>query len=220
MVDIESAPGLKTGTNTKSSKQKPEIEEILFNKRLAPLGRSDFEQFLKNEFSEENLEFWLEAQQFKEEVEGKQTGESPVVVRDAMSKNPSKIQLEIVDKYVVIGSEKEINIEGNERKKIIKNKPESEVLQYTPNLFDKAQDEIKLLMARDSFVRYLEKFAKTNISKEEVDSRFRVGFSWLLFGVILFVLLFTLTEEKHWRLFCVLPFWISFAFLSSASRKV
>ncbi|XP_051557533.1 regulator of G-protein signaling 18 [Myxocyprinus asiaticus] len=98
-------------------------------------GVEIFTQFLRTEFSEENIEFWLACEDFK-------TTESATKL---LSK-AKQIYAVFIDKE----APKEINIDHSTKTAIEKN-----ILQPTHTCFDAAQDKIYSLMKRDCYPRFL-----------------------------------------------------------------
>ncbi|KAM6948154.1 regulator of G-protein signaling 20 isoform 2-T2 [Aplochiton taeniatus] len=120
---------------------KPTLEEVRtwgqsFDKLMAcPVGRNAFRQFLRTEFSEENMLFWLACEEF------------------SMESNNSAIEEKarlIYEDYVSILSPKEVSLDSHVREVINKN-----MLEPTCHTFDDAQLQIYTLMQRDSYPRYM-----------------------------------------------------------------
>ncbi|PWA25281.1 hypothetical protein CCH79_00005459 [Gambusia affinis] len=130
---------------------KPTLEEVStwgqsFDKLMCcPAGRNSFRQFLRTEFSEENMLFWLACEEFS-----KETNKSVI---------EEKARL-IYEDYISILSPKEVSLDSRVREVINRNMPE-------PNLhtFDDAQLQIYTLMQRDSYPRYLNSLAYKNLLK-------------------------------------------------------
>ncbi|XP_054622542.1 regulator of G-protein signaling 20 isoform X2 [Dunckerocampus dactyliophorus] len=120
---------------------KPTVEEVRswgqsFDKLMCcPAGRNSFRQFLRTEFSEENMLFWLACEEFSKES-NKSTIEEKARV--------------IYEDYISILSPKEVSLDSRVRESINRNMQE-------PNLhtFDDAQLQIYTLMQRDSYPRYM-----------------------------------------------------------------
>ncbi|XP_030630182.1 regulator of G-protein signaling 18 [Chanos chanos] len=107
------------------------FEELLSD----PDGIEIFTQFLRTEFSEENIEFWLACEDYK-------TIESA-----------TKLQSRAKQMYAVFiecEAPKEINIDHSTKMTIQKN-----ILQPTPSSFDAAQSKIYTLMKKDCYPRFL-----------------------------------------------------------------
>lgn len=98
-------------------------------------GRKVFREFLRSEFSEENMLFWLACEELKRE-------NSPEVVEE-------KARL-IYEDYISILSPKEVSLDSRVREVINRN-----MVDPSPNTFDEAQLQIYTLMHRDSYPRFL-----------------------------------------------------------------
>ncbi|XP_044295136.1 regulator of G-protein signaling 21 [Varanus komodoensis] len=107
------------------------VDALLANKD----GLDAFRAFLKSEFSEENIEFWLACEDFKK--------------TKSAAKIVSKAQ-RIYSDFIQADAPKEINIDFNTRDRITQT-----VSEPTLQCFDDAQRLIYSLMAKDSFPRFL-----------------------------------------------------------------
>ncbi|KAJ8274484.1 hypothetical protein COCON_G00091090 [Conger conger] len=98
-------------------------------------GLETFTQFLRTQFSEENIEFWLACEDYKET--------SPE------SKLTSKAK-QIYAVYIDSDSPKEVNIDYSTKVEIKKN-----ILQPSRSCFDTAQSKVYSLMKNDCYPRFL-----------------------------------------------------------------
>ncbi|CAL8307439.1 unnamed protein product [Lota lota] len=98
-------------------------------------GLSAFRAFLKTEFSDENIEFWMACEDYKKNKS------STKLVSKA-----NKIYMEFID----VQAPREINID-HETRDITKSNMESP----SPSCFDMAQHRIYMLMAKDCYPRFL-----------------------------------------------------------------
>uniref|UniRef100_F1KVV1 Regulator of G-protein signaling rgs-7 n=2 Tax=Ascaris TaxID=6251 RepID=F1KVV1_ASCSU len=96
-----------------------------------------FRTFLKGEFSDENVDFWLECEEFKKMKEGK--------------KATTQRAYAIYNEYIAEQSPKEVNLDSDTRA-ATKAALESGA---KPNMFTLAQGRIEQLMAKDSYRRFL-----------------------------------------------------------------
>uniref|UniRef100_A0A0K0EPH8 RGS domain-containing protein n=1 Tax=Strongyloides stercoralis TaxID=6248 RepID=A0A0K0EPH8_STRER len=99
-------------------------------------GSELFKNFLKEEFSVENLDFWFECEEFKKMKEGK--------------KSYNKA-LHIYDLYIHEDGSKQVNLDADTRnitKTLLDNGSKSDT-------FNLAQSKIEQLMAKDSYPRFL-----------------------------------------------------------------
>ncbi|KAG8132779.1 hypothetical protein E2320_010609, partial [Naja naja] len=107
------------------------MDTLLSNKD----GLDAFRAFLKSEFSEENIEFWLACEDFKK--------------TKSAAKIASKAQ-RIYSEFIQADAAQEINIDFNTRDRIMQ-----AISKPTLNCFDDAQKLIYNLMVKDSFPRFL-----------------------------------------------------------------
>lgn len=97
-------------------------------------GRAVFTSFLKSEFSEENMDFWVACEDYKKT-------------------NPSKLATrakQIYQQYVEADAPKEVNLDASTREETKQN-----VENACPACFDEAQRMIYTLMEKDSYRRFL-----------------------------------------------------------------
>ncbi|XP_077440734.1 regulator of G-protein signaling 4-like [Vanacampus margaritifer] len=97
-------------------------------------GRSVFSSFLRSEFSQENMHFWLACEDFKN---------TPTCKLDKKAKF-------IYKQYVAEGSPNEVNLDAATREETCEN-----VTSASPSCFDEAQRRIYILMEKDSYRRFL-----------------------------------------------------------------
>ncbi|XP_071444477.1 regulator of G-protein signaling 20 [Hetaerina americana] len=98
-------------------------------------GRKVFRDFLKCEYSEENILFWLACEELKREA------------------NPEAIEEKarfIYEDYISILSPKEVSLDSRVRELVNRN-----MKSPTPHTFDEAQLQIYTLMHRDSYPRFV-----------------------------------------------------------------
>ncbi|XP_075844293.1 regulator of G-protein signaling 1 [Microtus pennsylvanicus] len=137
-------PHLDSGMKSSKSKDILSAEEVMqwsqsLEKLLAnQTGQSVFGNFLKSEFSEENIEFWLACEDYKK------------TESDLLS---SKAE-DIYKAFVRSDAVKQINIDFRTRESTAK-----KIKSPTPTSFDEAQKVIYTLMEKDSYPRFL----KSNI---------------------------------------------------------
>ncbi|XP_075278612.1 regulator of G-protein signaling 8 isoform X5 [Opisthocomus hoazin] len=98
-------------------------------------GLATFRAFLKTEFSEENLEFWLACEDFKK-------------TRSA-AKLASKAQ-RIFEEFIDVQAPREVNIDFQTRELTRRNMQEPSL-----SCFDQAQGKVHSLMEKDSYPRFL-----------------------------------------------------------------
>nr|CAG4640510.1 EOG090X0IBZ [Daphnia pulex] len=119
----------------------PSVEEIRcwgdsFDRLMkSSMGRVVFREFLKCEYSEENILFWLACEDLKKD-------NNPEVVEE-------KARL-IYEDYISILSPKEVSLDSRVREIVNRN-----MVDPTPHTFDEAQLQIYTLMHRDSYPRFV-----------------------------------------------------------------
>uniref|UniRef100_A0A8D0ZHT2 Regulator of G protein signaling 19 n=3 Tax=Sus scrofa TaxID=9823 RepID=A0A8D0ZHT2_PIG len=135
------SPAARSGLVADACSATPSPEEVQswaqsFDKLMrSPAGRGAFRAFLRTEYSEENMLFWLACEELKAEAD-----------RHAVDE---KARL-IYEDYVSILSPKEVSLDSRVREGI--NKKMQEPSAHT---FDDAQLQIYTLMHRDSYPRFL-----------------------------------------------------------------
>ncbi|KAL2301706.1 hypothetical protein Nmel_011097, partial [Mimus melanotis] len=98
-------------------------------------GLATFRAFLKSEYSEENIEFWVSCEEYKK------------------TKSPAKLSpkaRKIYDEFISVQATKEVNLDSCTREKTSHN-----MLEPTLSCFDEAQRKIFTLMEKDSYRRFL-----------------------------------------------------------------
>lgn len=99
-------------------------------------GRQLFGEFLRGEFSEENLEFWLACRQYQDCEDDDKLAD---------------MAQQIYDDFVAPNAPREINLESGTRQQTALN-----VSHPDRQSFQSAQKRIQALMERDSYRRFLE----------------------------------------------------------------
>lgn len=118
-------------TSEEALKWSESLEKLLLHK----YGLAVFQAFLRTEFSEENLEFWLACEDFKK-----------VKSQSKMAAKAKKIFAE----YIAIQACKEVNLDSYTREHTKDN-----LQSVTRGCFDLAQKRIFGLMEKDSYPRFL-----------------------------------------------------------------
>ncbi|XP_069932710.1 regulator of G-protein signaling 20 isoform X4 [Oryctolagus cuniculus] len=119
----------------------PTLEEVnawaqsFDNLMVTPAGRNAFREFLRTEFSEENMLFWLACEELKKET----------------NKNIIEEKARIIyEDYISILSPKEVSLDSRVREVINRN-----MVEPSQHIFDDAQLQIYTLMHRDSYPRFM-----------------------------------------------------------------
>uniref|UniRef100_A0A670XQB0 RGS domain-containing protein n=1 Tax=Pseudonaja textilis TaxID=8673 RepID=A0A670XQB0_PSETE len=121
-----------------------------FDKLMAtPSGRNAFRDFLRSEYSEENMLFWLACEDLKRESDKN-------VIEEKVRR--------IYEDYVSILSPREVSLDSRARGIINRN-----IMEPSIHTFDEAQFQVYMLMLRDSYPR----FVNSAIYKDLVVSHFQ-----------------------------------------------
>ncbi|NWI13259.1 RGS4 protein, partial [Crypturellus soui] len=107
------------------------LENLIHHDR----GLAAFRAFLKSEYSEENIEFWVSCEDYKK------------------TKSPAKLSpkaRKIYNEFISVQATKEVNLDSCTREKTSQN-----MLEPTLSCFDEAQRKIFTLMEKDSYRRFL-----------------------------------------------------------------
>ncbi|XP_034718171.1 regulator of G-protein signaling 20 isoform X1 [Etheostoma cragini] len=128
-------------TNCEETSLKPTLDDarswpMSFEKVMkSAAGRACFRQFLRTEFSEENMMFWLACEELKKET-------NKTVVEEKVR--------QIYEDFISILSPKEVSLDSRVREVINRN-----MLEPTSHTFEDAQQQIYTLMQRDSYPRFI-----------------------------------------------------------------
>uniref|UniRef100_A0A8C8S0T6 Regulator of G-protein signaling 1 n=1 Tax=Pelusios castaneus TaxID=367368 RepID=A0A8C8S0T6_9SAUR len=117
------------------------LEKLLANQS----GQGAFREFLKSEFSEENIEFWLACEDYKKTKSDHLQGKAE----------------KIYEEFVQIDATKQINIDHHTREMTAKKAQDP-----TSTSFDEAQKTVYVLMERDSYPRFLKSKAYLNLLRK------------------------------------------------------
>uniref|UniRef100_A0A915Q5D5 RGS domain-containing protein n=1 Tax=Setaria digitata TaxID=48799 RepID=A0A915Q5D5_9BILA len=98
-------------------------------------GQKYFAQFLKGEFSDENILFWQACEELKHEINQEKIEEKARI---------------IYEDFISILSPKEVSLDSQVREKI-----NNDMVHPTAHTFDEAQCQIYTLMQRDSYPRFI-----------------------------------------------------------------
>ncbi|CAG5124966.1 unnamed protein product [Candidula unifasciata] len=129
----EGARRLATVDPAEAQQWSKSFENLLFDKT----GLELFRGFLMTEHSDENIEFWMACENYKNAKSIKQL--------------PS-MAMKIFNDYVAVQSKREINLDSTTRKYTY------DSVSCNPNrqTFDEAQRRVQALMEKDSYRRFLE----------------------------------------------------------------
>ncbi|XP_052469075.1 regulator of G-protein signaling 17 isoform X2 [Carassius gibelio] len=124
-----------------TEEQHPTLDEVIAWSRSfemmmrSPEGRDVFREFLRSEYSEENLMFWMACEELKKETNSSAIDEKARI---------------IYEDYVSILSPKEVSLDSRVREVINQSLDEP-----SGTMYEEAQLQIYTLMHRDSFPRFL-----------------------------------------------------------------
>ncbi|KHJ46913.1 regulator of G protein signaling domain protein [Trichuris suis] len=113
-----------------------------------PERLSVFAKFLRKEYSEENIEFWMDCEEYK---------------RAASSQDRQMLGKHLYDCYFSPNAHKPVNVDSEARQSV---KAGIEAGNFTESLFDKAQLQIFMLMKFDCYRRFLNSEEFDEISRE------------------------------------------------------
>ncbi|VFV46868.1 regulator of g-protein signaling [Lynx pardinus] len=147
----EEPPSSRSGNLAKETRVTPE-EAVIWGESFDKLlshkdGLETFTRFLKTEFSEENIEFWIACEDFKK------------------SEDPQQIILKakaIYEKFIQNDAPQEVNLDFHTKEVITKS-----ITQPTLHSFDAAQSRVYQLMEQDSYTRFL----KSDIYLDLIEGR-------------------------------------------------
>ncbi|XP_053441596.1 regulator of G-protein signaling 10 isoform X1 [Nycticebus coucang] len=146
--DSDGSSSSSRSSNRQSLKSTAKWATSLENLLEDPEGVKRFREFLKKEFSEENVLFWLACEDFKKTQDKKQMQEKAK---------------EIYTTFLSSKASSQVNVEGQSRldEKILE--------EPHPLMFQKLQDQIFNLMKYDSYSRFLKSdlFLKHKQTEEE-----------------------------------------------------
>ncbi|KAI5614584.1 regulator of G-protein signaling 4 [Silurus asotus] len=136
----------KSTTPIDTEKWKASFTNLINN----DVGRTAFTAFLKSEFSQENIEFWVACEDFKR---------APPPQMQAKAK-------QIFKQYVDVDSPNEVNLDSATREETRRNLEKCDV-----TCFDEAQSKIFTLMEKDSYRRFLKSKLFLDLSLPSHDNK-------------------------------------------------
>ncbi|MEQ2226173.1 hypothetical protein ILYODFUR_024794 [Ilyodon furcidens] len=149
---------------TTAAKRVPDAAEVekwkesFSNVMSCEMGRMVFTTFLKSEFSQENVDFWIVCEEFK---------------KNPPSKLATKAK-QIYQQYVEADAPNEVNLDAATREKT-----RQEIENGSPSCFDEAQKMIYTLMEKDSYRRFLKsKLIQDLCQKERSTNHEKKGCDW------------------------------------------
>uniref|UniRef100_A0A8C5K4T2 Regulator of G-protein signaling 20 n=1 Tax=Jaculus jaculus TaxID=51337 RepID=A0A8C5K4T2_JACJA len=138
---VRASQELRTDVPPCEESPTPTLEEVsawarsFDNLMITPAGRNAFREFLRTEFSEENMLFWMACEELKKET------------NKSIIEEKARI---IYEDYISILSPKEVSLDSRVREVINRN-----MADPSQHIFDDAQLQIYTLMHRDSYPRFM-----------------------------------------------------------------
>ncbi|XP_078263886.1 regulator of G-protein signaling 5-like [Rhinoraja longicauda] len=129
-------------SSEEAKKWRQSLDKMLSHKH----GLAAFRTFLRSEYSEENIEFWLACEDYKK-------------IRST-AKRTSKAKL-IYLEFIETDAPKEINIDYE-----TKDSTRNYLQRPTSSSFDEAQSKIYNLMEKDSYARFLRSEVYLNLTRQ------------------------------------------------------
>ena len=174
--------------------------------RKYPLTAEEFHSFLESYHCEENFDFLVDVTDYRNIAP-----ES----RDSKAKS-------ILETFVIEGSTKEINIDGNMRDKIVRDvKFASPEVPLSTSVFDHAAKEARRLIFGGNYVALFAKItAGVNISAQKQKMYWMLGFIFLALSLALGLSLWLATDVSRWtRITVFVPAVMASFFLLGASQQ-
>uniref|UniRef100_A0A3B4ARJ3 RGS domain-containing protein n=1 Tax=Periophthalmus magnuspinnatus TaxID=409849 RepID=A0A3B4ARJ3_9GOBI len=122
--------------------------ELLYGSKVGLYGLAVFRHFLRSEFSEENLDFWLAVEKFKRTCPQKMVFKATRIYNEFISCNATR----------------QVNIDSAVRE--LTNQSLS--LRISPSVFRLAQEQIYNLMLTDSYPRFLKSHLYTQLANQNL----------------------------------------------------
>ncbi|GBG29140.1 Regulator of G-protein signaling 21 [Hondaea fermentalgiana] len=183
----------------------PDVDDVLFSLQGPPYTRDDLRDFMKSEFNAENVDFWARAEEYRQ-VFGDAQAPKMVRVTAGLSKDHASVSKEITDTYLQTGAPHEVNISSGMRDQALRKVSEGDL-----EAFATPQQEVRNLIAADSFPRFIKRATNQNLTKSHADWRKRFGIKLFILALILMGGIFALelTDVLHTPFVRLAP-WIVF----------
>ena len=200
----------------------PTFEEFLAGDRdVEPWLPKTFLNFLKTEVNEENFIFFEEIEALKV-LTGKTV---PLIPTDDLLLLPSSVRTSpeiysksLAESFVKEGAEHQVNISDNQRSEILERLTESN-FNSIEQAFEGAQKEVKLLMQRDSWPRFLKKVTRENVSIAIQKARLKEAIFHTLVSLIASVLMLTLHAPRYYLILTIIPNFLAVQSYRAYRRK-
>ncbi|XP_053325984.1 regulator of G-protein signaling 16-like [Spea bombifrons] len=143
--------------NNNSKKEAMKLKESFGQLLSSKDGLLAFQTFLKTEFSEENLEFWMACEEYR--------------MIESDSKLRAKAQI-IYQEFLQSGAPQEVNIDHQTRELT---RQQMKIASRT--CFDAAQEQARILMEKDSYPRFIKSPLYKDLSHHSSLSKFKLSFT-------------------------------------------
>ncbi|KAG9338383.1 hypothetical protein JZ751_025787 [Albula glossodonta] len=140
----KTAKGMKRADPTEVQKWGESLVMLVNNE----VGLTIFSTFLKSEFSQENIEFWVACEEYKK-----------IQSQGQLATKAKEIYLV----YVEAGSPKQVNLDSATREETRQKMAE----EVSLNCFEEAQRKIFLLMEKDSYRRFLKSKLFLDLARDQ-----------------------------------------------------
>lgn len=224
-----------------------EIDEILFDQKGFPFTRSALLRWLQEIHSDENLEFWMEAQKFREHALGQRDTITVGGVKREVEAFPvGLVSTASQEKIVTLSNDQDfqplISSKGEWAKQIIRDYIGPDAAKVQVNLsdimareyllhlnseeipdFEPAQTEARNMIRNgDGYLKFVKIQHTVNIDEYEANSRVFIGTLWFLFAWLVgLVLRYAVPSIPSWGVgLIVFPeFIMAFTYLLSGAAK-
>lgn len=205
---------------SRDSLSEPSVDEVLYSLRGVPFRREDLRDFMQGEYNTENVDFWAQAEEYRQLFGSESQAPGVVRVSPAQPKSHQSLSKEIASRFIVAGSPQEINLSSSMREATLRKASEGDL-----NAFLESQQEVRKLISEDSLPRFLRRAANQNLTKSHARWRSRLGVKLLILGAIITGAIFALEctgilHTPYVRLCTWIIFVAGFAYMISGYQKV
>mmetsp|Transcript_19087 Transcript_19087/g.48258 ORF Transcript_19087/g.48258 Transcript_19087/m.48258 type:complete len:219 (-) Transcript_19087:138-794(-) len=203
------------------------LDDVLNDCTMSQL-KGAFYEFLTNESAEEALEFLEAAQTFERQALRDEANDTSINARSLLGIEElvarswsnqdltTKYSKAIIDRYIIPGAPREINIEEHTRQSILNAADEIDSKQFEP-----AVVEIKRMLDGDAFTRFQFELLNFNIGEDNAFGRMIIAGLLCMVMVIIFLLitLFGYTSRVY-RVFLEVPLFVAAMYYSSSKYRI
>lgn len=174
------------------------LEDVLANKHPEPFSKKNFQVYLKDQYAEENFEFYEKVTEYHAAVEAVGVEGDVEIEEEAVAK-VYELQEQIVVGYVSTEAEKQVNISSDLREKTLSESHKAKIAgSLKMDTFDEALNEVKYLMRSGPFPSFISEAKTQNISSKRGLSFVVQGKVYIFIGVLitaLFIAIAAVTEN-------------------------